>query len=358
MKIMTEVRMNKLIISEASEIAIAKQSNFQTDNAERYFEDIFKRLPANTQITFISTLKSYSRFCSVNGLAGFTLSLDENIECIKNYVTAMCESQLSHNTITLRVRVLSKLFSIKSLPNPIKESIYLKDFIKLELQEFDIYNRAKQAPALRVEDLEHINNTVIPENLLDLRDLALVNIMFDGLLRADEAARIQLKHIDFEKNRLLVERSKTDQSGKGSFRYASRTSLAYISDYIKEANLNKSNDDPCTINEGILFRPLSPKGTSLKPYNEDVKRVSQMKVLNYSTIFRAIKRIAKKASIELDVSGHSLRVGGAVSMAEANKTVSQIKKAGGWTSESMPARYTEQANLSDEMSGFANSFNR
>lgn len=352
-----ETIMNNLVIGNTKNSAIEKRAD-QQNNMDRYFSDIFKRLPANTQRAFTSTLNSYSTYCMSNDLIGFSPSMNENIECIKSYVTSMCESQLAYSTVNHRVSILSKMFSIASLPNPIKESDYLRDFIKLELQEFDIYSRAKQAPALRLSDLETINSTVIPDNLLDIRDLALVNIMFDGLLRADEVARIQIKHLNFEANKLLVEKSKSDQSGKGSYRYASATSLDYIADYLQEANAEKDENDPTRINEGILFRAISPKGTSIKPYDESIKRVSKMKVLNYSTIFRAIKRIAKKAGIELEVSGHSLRVGGAVSMAEANQSVSDIKKAGGWSSESMPARYTEQANVSMGMSELAKKFNR
>ena len=49
-----------------------------------------------------------------------------------------------------------------------------------------------------------------------------------------------------------------------------------------------------------------------------------------------------------------MRVGGAVSMAEANLPIQDIKKAGGWSSEVMPARYTEQANVELGMSSLAN----
>lgn len=319
----------------------------------RYFSQIFSRLPANTQRAFSNTMKYYMGYCNINNLVSFSELMTESIESVKQYVSSMCESQLAYKTVTLRVAMISKMFSIADLPNPIKESTFLKDFIKLELRDFDIYNRANQAPALRVEDLERINSTVVPDNLLDVRDLAIINTMFDGLLRANEVARIQIKHIDFKCHKLLIERSKSDQDGHGSYRYISETSLSYISDYINESNDGKENGDLARIDSGILFRPISPKGTSLKPYDESIKRVSKMKTLNYTTIYRAIKRIAQKADLDIDLTGHSMRVGGAVSMAEANINIQDIKKAGGWSSEVMPARYTEQAQIEMGMHSLA-----
>jgi hypothetical protein len=40
-------------------------------------------------------------------------------------------------------------------------------------------------------------------------------------------------------------------------------------------------------------------------------------------------------------------------MTEANLSLQDIKKAGGWSSEVMPARYTEQADVDQGMSSFA-----
>ncbi|MGP4945159.1 tyrosine-type recombinase/integrase [Pseudoalteromonas nigrifaciens] len=332
---------------------LSVHNSLANEKISRYFKDIFTRLPRNTQRAFSNTMKYYMNFCNVNGYVAFSKSINVSSESVKQYVTSMCESQLAYTTVTLRIAMLSKMFAIVEYPNPLKESNYIRDFIRLELRDFDIYNRANQAPALRLEDLQKINSVVVPDNLLDIRDLAIINTMFDGLLRANEVARIQLKDIDFTHNKLLIETSKSDQEGKGSFRYISQTSLTYISDYINEANNTNPNEHSKRINKGIVFRPLSPKGTSLKAYDESINRVSLMPVLNYTTIYRAIKRIAAKAELAIDISGHSMRVGGAVSMTEANLSLQDIKKAGGWSSEVMPARYTEQADVDQGMSSLA-----
>jgi integrase len=349
--------MSELIVGDE----VIEISSQYSESAHQYFTDIFYRLPLNTQRSYKSDLNSYSLFCQVNDLPSLTSNMITTEESIKAYVSSMCRSQLTHNTIVHRMTTLSKFMSIAKLPDPLKHSEYLRDFIKLEMREHDIYNRAKQAPALTLDILNSINDNVVPDTLLDIRDLALINVMFDGLLRADEVISIQLKHINFEKQSLLIPRSKTDQQGRGSIRHISNTSLAYISDYLHEANLSmklQSEKDPTGINKGILFRSLSPKGTSLLPYDENTTRVKDMKKLNYTTLYRALKRIAQKAGITLEISAHSPRVGGAVSMAEANISMNKIQDAGGWKSAAMPARYTEQANIGSGMAELSEKFKR
>ena len=352
--------MSELILKDFG-VAVPEE---HVESANRYFADIFSRLPHNTQRSYKSDLKSFYQYCFVNGMPGIGPDVKSNEECIKSYAVSMCSSQLAYNTIIHRMATLSKFMKIANFPDPLKSSEYLRDFIKLEMQEHDIYNRANQAPALRLEDLQTINDTVIPDTLLDIRDLAIINLMFDGLLRADELSSVQLKHIDHAGNKLLVPKSKSDQSGKGSFRYVSNTTLSYISDYIYEANydqkkqVEKSRDDDTRINKGILFRPLSPKGTSTLSFNETITKVKDMPKLDYSTVYRALKRITKKGGIDIEVTGHSLRVGAAVTMAEAKVSQNKIQKAGAWKTAEMPARYTEQANVDSGMSELSSLFER
>lgn len=352
--------MNELYFPESKVIIL----NEHKVSSNKYFQDIFERLPVNSQRSFKSDIKQFGSYCDLNNLPGLTPNIQDNEECIKSYLEAMCKSQLSYNTIMHRLSTLSKSMSIAKLPDPLKQSEYLRDFIKLEIQAHDIYNRANQAPALRLSMINQMNKSLDITHLLNLRDLALINIMFDGLLRADEVTSIQLKHIDAKENSLLIPKSKTDQSGKGSLRFISDTSIYYVNEYLKLANTckktkqQKPKNDLSRINKGILFRSLSPKGTSTLSYDETITRVKEMKVLNYTTVYRVIKRLALNANVDLKLSGHSPRVGGAVTMAEENIPINKIKDAGGWKTTEMPARYTEQANVESGMGELAKKFNR
>jgi site-specific recombinase XerD len=347
--------MNQLTLKDLN----VEVPNHHRAKADKYFSQIFNRLPANTQRSYKSDLKNYYQFCFVNDMPGLTDDVELTEASIKAYVSAMCQSQLTHNTIVHRMSTLSKFMSIANLPNPLLKSEYLRDFIKLEMREHDIYNRAKQAPALRISDLEAINENVKIDTLLDIRDLALINMMFDGLLRADEVASVQLKHIDHLSHKLFVPTSKSDQSGSGQLRYISDTTLNYVADYINEANLDhktgeeKAKDNPTRINKGIVFRSFHRRGTTINPYDESKTRTKDMVTLNYTSIYRALKRIAKKGGVDIAITGHSQRVGAAVSQAEAGISSKKIQDSGGWKGPLMVAKYTEQAVIESGMSEIA-----
>ena len=54
---------------------------------------------------------------------------------------------------------------------------------------------------------------------------------------------------------------------------------------------------------------------------------------------RIIKKRAANAGVEGFISGHSLRVGSAISLAQAGATVVDMQVAGRWKSSQMPAHY-------------------
>lgn len=317
----------------------------------RYFSDIFIKLPRNTQRAYISDFNEFAVFCEQHQLSGFTDSMANNEVCIKAYVACLCESPLAYRTIKRRLSALSKFLKIAQLPNPIVQSVYLRDFIKLSLVENQKYALSEhQATALTLDLLEKINEAIIPDTLLEMRDLAIVNLMFDGLLRADELVRVKVEHINKRNNALLVVTSKSDQAGQGSYRYISNSTISMIDEYINEANydvINKcvrSPKDPRRINSGILFRRVSNRGHALLPYDEEQTGKSAQ-VLEYSSIYRVWKRIAKLAGIKENITPHSGRVGGAVSLAEDGATLPELQLAGGWASPEMPGHYSRQANV-------------
>lgn len=316
-----------------------------------YFRDIFTKLPANTQRAYISDFNEFTIFCEQHNLPGLTDDMQNNQDCLKHYIDMLCQSPLMYRTIKRRMSALSKFLSIANLPNPIIQSAYLKDFIRLSLAENEKYQLAtNQAVPLTLDILEQINENVIPDTLLEMRDLALINLMFDALLRADEVVRVRLDHINRRNNAILVPKAKSDQSGKGAYRYISNSTIAMIDEYVHEANYNPTANcprlasDPRCITKGILFRRLSNRGHALLPYDESLggKRAP---VLEYSSVYRIWKRVAELAGVTENITPHSGRVGGTVSLAESGATLAELQLAGGWKSADMPGHYAQQANV-------------
>ena len=98
------------------------------------------------------------------------------------------------------------------------------------------------------------------------------------------------------------------------------------------------------LHKGILFRRLTNHKTALLPFDEQIPS-HKANVLNYSSVYRIWRRIAQRAGISENITPHSGRVGGAVSLAEDGASLPELQLAGGWQSPEMPGHYTKQANV-------------
>ena len=173
-----------------------------------------------------------------------------------------------------------------------------------------------QVDALTWEQVERVCVKAESDGTLSgLRDSALIRMMSDGLLRISEAVAIDVDHI--EGGALFIPKSKTDTNGKGVHLYVGDATLHALDVYCRNAEIYTD----------ALFRRvrwynhigserLTPEGARL-----------------------AIKKRATDAGIEGFISGHSLRVGAAVSLARAGASVVEMQVAGRWESDAMPAHY-------------------
>ena len=87
--------------------------------------------------------------------------------------------------------------------------------------------------------------------------------------------------------------------------------------------------DLAEITDGAMFRHIR-RGDHIQPTR-----------LHPHSTRRIIKNRATDAGVEGFISGHSLRVGSAVSLAQAGATVVNMPVAGRWKSSQMPAHYAK-----------------
>lgn len=147
-----------------------------------------------------------------------------------------------------------------------------------------------------------------------LRDSTLIRLMSDCLLRISEAVAVDAADVD---NVLTIRRSKTDQESEGTTLYVGVPTREVIRRYCKSGG----------ITSGPLFRRIR-RGDNITN-----GRLSIQGARN------AIKRRAHEAGVEGIISGHSLRIGSAVSLAQAGASVVDMQVAGRWKSPQMPAHY-------------------
>ena len=153
--------------------------------------------------------------------------------------------------------------------------------------------------------------------LTGLRDAAMIRLMSDCLLRISEV--VAVNSADLKENTLTVHTSKNDQEGAGETLYVCDATRNVLNQYRERAGITR----------GALFRHIR-RGDHIQPTR-----------LHPHSARRIIKKRATDAGVEGFISGHSLRVGSAVSLAQAGATVVDMQVAGRWKSSQMPAHYAK-----------------
>ena len=153
--------------------------------------------------------------------------------------------------------------------------------------------------------------------LIGLRDSAMIRLMSDCLLRISEVVAVNVG--DFKGSTLTLRSSKTDQEGAGETLYVCEKTRELLKQYRERAEIGR----------GAVFRHIRRGGHV------------QSDRLTTVSARRIIQKRAHAAGVEGFISGHSLRVGSAVSLAQAGATVVDMQVAGRWKSSQMPAHYAK-----------------
>ena len=175
-----------------------------------------------------------------------------------------------------------------------------------------------QVDGLIWQDVERVCVYAETEGTLaGLRDAAMIRLMSDCLLRISEVVAVDIA--DLKERTLTVRASKTDQEGTGETLYVCDATRNVLNQYRARAGITR----------GAVFRHIRRGGHV------------QSQRLNPHSARRIIQKRAQAAGVEGFISGHSLRVGSAVSLAQAGATVVDMQVAGRWKSSQMPAHYAK-----------------
>ena len=154
-----------------------------------------------------------------------------------------------------------------------------------------------------------------------LRDAAIIAVMSDAMLRVSEAADLRAEDVSENEDgsgRLTIRQAKTDPNGEGSKLYLGPEALRRFRVWL----------DAAGIRQGQAFRQVRRGGHV------------QAGGLTPNTVRLIVKHWAAAVGIEGErVSGQSLRVGMAQTLAAAGASVVEMQQAGRWKSPQMPAHY-------------------
>ena len=154
---------------------------------------------------------------------------------------------------------------------------------------------------------------------IEPRDLALIGVMRDAMLRSGEAVDVTWADISPRSNgtaSLYISKSKTDQIGIGAYQFLTRRTVADLVAYAG-SEVVLSNDLSCVF-----------------PITE-------------SQLRRRIQAACKVAGLGEGYSGHSCRIGMAIDLAKDKHSLPDIMNAGRWQSPEMPALYIRETEVDD-----------
>ena len=260
-----------------------------------------------------NTLKAYQ--CALHALETWLSGRTLSDALLANYITTLHEASKSPATIGQVVAAVKwqlKHQSQETINFPITQATLAG--IRREGKD----RGRGQVDGLIWQDVERVCVYAETEGTLaGLRDAAMIRLMSDCLLRISEVVAVNVG--DLKETTLTVRASKSDQEGTGESLYVCDATRQVLEQYRERAGITR----------GAVFRHIRRgdhiQSTRLTPH----------------AARRIIQKRAQAAGVEGFISGHSLRVGSAVSLAQAGATVVDMQVAGRWKSSQMPAHYAK-----------------
>ncbi len=279
---------------------------------EKVKEYFTASLSKNTLKTYRACMKKYSLFCSTYNSEMFAT------ETIVRYLTFLGETS---KLATVKIHSSAILAFIKRIDQKKYRSIEIE---QIETLLKGMKNTFVQIPEKKPSRANAIDADTIKielrkpvETINDIRDRALIAIMYYGCLRQSELSGIRFEDLIFDKDGITIELPHT-KTGDDQSTFVPATNLSYcparfVAEYLQAVG----------ITEGYLFRRLSIKG---ELFNE--KGLSQTAI---GSIFK--KRLGTSKT-------HTMRVSFVTNSRKAGATNFNIMKNSRHKTSTMIDYYT------------------
>ena len=269
----------------------------------------------NTLRAYHSDFRDFSAFCAKNGLS----SMASQPKIISIYITHLSKSS-KFSTLKRRIASISVIHKLKGHYLDTKHPIIMENLHGIKRS---LGSRQKAKKPILINDLKLIIKAIDKDKI---RDKALILVGFAGGFRRSELVNIYFQDIDFvpEGVKILIRRSKTDQSGEGSIK-----AIPYF-----------ENQEFCPV--------IALKNYLNKKFSNSDKSQKDVKIFEISdkSVALIIKRYAEKAGLDSSkYAGHSLRSGFATTAAEFGAEERNIMAMTGHKTTQMVRRYIQEANL-------------
>ena len=268
----------------------------------------------NTLRAYQSDYRDFSLFCSKNGLS----SMPTQPKIVALYITHLSKFS-KFSTLKRRIASISVIHKLKGHYLDTKHPIIMENLHGIKRT---LGSRQKAKKPLLINSLKKIIKAIDQEKKERDRDRALILIGFAGGFRRSELVSILKEDVELvdEGVKILIKKSKTDQSGEGSVK-----AIPYF-----------QNQEFCPV---IALK----KYMSLKKFNSNSEKIFK---LSDKSVALIIKKYAQIAGLDpTKYAGHSLRSGFATTAAEFGAEERNIMTMTGHKTTQMIRRYIQEANL-------------
>lgn len=342
-----------------------------------------ERRGAVAKNTLTGELNVLVDYCTVAMSFGFR-AIPVSQESVRVYLSSYPDRtsyQSQHNkavkssTLETRSRIIRRLFRSLGMLTEADDFSLTQETRSLasRMREQNGYQGASNATGISLDDIRDLTELVLKsKDIVLLRNLMLIRVAWDGLMRRSEVTRLQVEHLreipkfragESQKSQDQCEwyivKSKTDQEARGAIAAISNETLQLLRLWFQASG----------VNSGYIFRPFK-KNRTLKTESDQGNLI-----LSDAQVDRIFKEMHQLLASQLGIpigknefkqselflsrwrkpklwSSHSCRVGGTEELVLAGADMEAIVKRGRWTNADMPRRYAQGvrgSELSDSM---------
>jgi integrase len=281
----------------------------------------------STRLAYRVSWNDFSAYCTAHGLQ----SLPASPQTVALYVTSLAQ-RAKLATIRRYLAGIAAKHRETGLESPLAH-----DMVGRIVRGIARTHGSSQArkSAVTLDHLRAMLLAVDGDDRKAKRDRAIVLLGFAAALRRSEIASLRVEDLRFEKRGLIVtiRRSKTDQEAKGAeiaVPYVANRSLCAV-------RAIKAWLDTSDMTAGPLFRSFS------------LQRQMLDTPIDGRDVANLFKKLASKARLDGDFSGHSLRAGFATSAASAKASLDAIARTTRHKSLSVLMGYVRPAQAFDDV---------